>query len=296
MDNIEQSNAVVAFIDILGFKEIVEANRKRKDNAILNSIQTALSDSYRNTVLLMHSMLPMYGETAEDKERLSNKLKYRLFSDNLFVAFEYEDDLEYELAVYWVLNIAMSYQRKLLQSNIYVRGGIAIGQCYCNEHVIFSDALIRAYELESKIAKYPRIVVDNNVLKLLNKVDREHIFRRTLKKYLVKDWVGIVFLDPFKMMESVESLLGDIARVVKTPDDEKYVKSVMSNVVAHAQKDTTIDFLDEDLNDHVYEDVKRAIKKHRKNPLIQEKYLWLKEFIGWNGDYVRNIEFKFLYP
>jgi hypothetical protein len=47
---------------------------------------------------------------------------------------------------------------------IVVRGGVAVGQATKSYRRIFGPAVIRAYEIESKEAKYPRIVVDPSVL------------------------------------------------------------------------------------------------------------------------------------
>ena len=43
---------------------------------------------------------------------------------------------------------------------VWVRGGVTVGNILHDDDVVFGPALNRAYELESKVAKFPRIVLD----------------------------------------------------------------------------------------------------------------------------------------
>jgi hypothetical protein len=46
----------------------------------------------------------------------------------------------------------------------YIRGGVAVGDIIHDDEIVFGPGLNRAYELESKLAKFPRVVVDQAVL------------------------------------------------------------------------------------------------------------------------------------
>lgn len=41
-----------------------------------------------------------------------------------------------------------------------VRGGITIGDFYIDDMFVWGAALVKAYELEEKIAVYPRVILD----------------------------------------------------------------------------------------------------------------------------------------
>ena len=58
-----------------------------------------------------------------------------------------------------MLNLA-SIQKSLLKHRILLRGAISIGRHYQSASLIFSEALVRAYQMESHIAMHPRIVLD----------------------------------------------------------------------------------------------------------------------------------------
>lgn len=50
-------------------------------------------------------------------------------------------------------------QANLFREAILLRGGIAIGNHYSDDLLIFSEGLVRAYEIESTKARFPRIIV-----------------------------------------------------------------------------------------------------------------------------------------
>ena len=51
-----------------------------------------------------------------------------------------------------------------LQEGLFIRGGLAYSQHFKSSHVTYSHAVARAYELESTIAVYPRVIIDNSIL------------------------------------------------------------------------------------------------------------------------------------
>ena len=78
-----------------------------------------------------------------------------------------------------------------------MRGAISVGDLYMDETFIYGEALLNAYNGESKIASYPRIIIDKNVfncdsediLKLYNFPDDEEI--------ICRDQDGEFYLNPF---------------------------------------------------------------------------------------------------
>ena len=53
-----------------------------------------------------------------------------------------------------------------LQQGMFVRGGISYSRHFQNGRLTYSHAVTRAYELESTVASYPRIVIDDNIIKM----------------------------------------------------------------------------------------------------------------------------------
>jgi hypothetical protein len=287
MKNLENHQSIVAFIDILGFKEIVKENNKSKDYNILNQLKEALHLSINKSIVVMKEWLKAFGEI--ENENLDAKLKYRQFSDNLYFSFDYKDDKsDYELAVYLVTSIAAFYQRNMLSKHFYIRGGIADGQNYCDEHMIFSSALIKAYEFETRTAIYPRIIIDPKILKSLPK---DNIINKLLPNIFVMDWAGLIFLNPFKIITSVNNILAQFPNI-----SNDLIKIKNKNISLLTLEDTLSlepDISDEILAKNVKDNLELMLRKYKKIPEFYEKYLWLKEFLQWQDNHKGNLNFKY---
>src|SRR5579872_2892531 len=64
-------------------------------------------------------------------------------------------------AVFWL-------QRGLLSLGIRTRGGICRGSIFHNSNFVFGEAMVRAYRLESKVAVFPRAVIDDEIVDSLS--------------------------------------------------------------------------------------------------------------------------------
>lgn len=53
-----------------------------------------------------------------------------------------------------------------LRQGLFIRGGVAYSRHFQSKHLTYSHAVARAYELESKISVYPRIVIDDNIINM----------------------------------------------------------------------------------------------------------------------------------
>ncbi|MBV8369775.1 MAG: hypothetical protein JO036_12730 [Candidatus Eremiobacteraeota bacterium] len=125
---------IVAFIDVLGFRE--QTKRRLGDPALLKALDGALM--YTDRLLFE----PYDGYTPDA----------RMFSDCICVSSPFEPDNV----------VKFTYTIEALQMNlaccgVFVRGGIAIGRHFENPRMIVSEALIDAYLLENE-AMFPRIV------------------------------------------------------------------------------------------------------------------------------------------
>lgn len=56
-----------------------------------------------------------------------------------------------------------------IQYGILFRGGITYGKVVHTDKMLFGPAMNKAYSLESKTAVYPRIIIDNDVIKQIFK-------------------------------------------------------------------------------------------------------------------------------
>jgi hypothetical protein len=152
---------VVAFYDILGWRtEIEKAGNDSKKIGDLRRL------------ILQHSRML--------RLPVESPVNVSTFSDNIVIS----SVAHKEITPYFLREMA-TIQLMTMSMGFLMRGGITVGDIIHDEEVVFGPALNRAYELESKVAIYPRIVVDELVLKI--------------GKIAGFDFVedGVHFLDPF---------------------------------------------------------------------------------------------------
>lgn len=140
------SQRVVAFMDILGFKDLVtNVNENNKLFKLMNYLKWLNKSNYEGFL----------------KECDIGK-EVTVFSDSIVISYDIND---VKGSVFYILLDIIHIQLDLASLGILVRGGVSIGSLYHKEEVIFGPAMIKAYDLESKYANYPRIIVDEELLK-----------------------------------------------------------------------------------------------------------------------------------
>lgn len=143
----------VIFIDILGFKEMVEKDIDKVilTMRILNTFSIEKFKNINGRVFL---------ESSEYKYDKEYEPKVTTFSDSIVISAK---EKYYLLSdIIWSIS---HLQFVLLQKGIAIRGGIELGYIYQDAFMVFGDGLISAYKLESEQAKFPRILVGKRALK-----------------------------------------------------------------------------------------------------------------------------------
>lgn len=135
----------VAFIDILGFSEMVRSDCES-------------SNSPKHLELLYDSHVRASALLGKDLE--AGLIQ---FSDS--IVFSRPFDLP---SLDGFISAVATLQRSMLCDGLLCRGGVTFGKHFVKDRFMFSKGLIDAYHLESLQAKYPRIVVSENLLELAN--------------------------------------------------------------------------------------------------------------------------------
>jgi hypothetical protein len=101
------------------------------------------------------------------------------FSDNIVASYRLrwqEDERLNAMMVEIYLKVAqdlvISTARRALDLGMLVRGGVTIGKLHHSGGVVFGEAMVDAYRLESRVASYPRVVVSSRIYTLLPNRDR----------------------------------------------------------------------------------------------------------------------------
>jgi len=141
MESITFSNKYVAFLDVLGFKELVFKDNQSKLNEYFETVHQAIK------------------VVENDKEKLS----VFQISDSIILIAD-NDTEQFKL----LLRAIQTIQISLLSKNMWIRGAVTKGNVYFNKttNIIVGKALTKAYLLEQE-AKLPYVIIDPEILKLL---------------------------------------------------------------------------------------------------------------------------------
>ena len=144
-DFFSQQTYVIAYIDVLGTTERIKHNPEK-----------AIQDVW----VYCHRTL---------KKSYNTKIKAKVFSDNILICEEI-NELEPYQAIVDVLNVVHDLQTTMINAcSSFLRGGVTIGSMHCDENFILGEGLLRAYELESKVALFPRIVIDKPIFQYVKR-------------------------------------------------------------------------------------------------------------------------------
>lgn len=164
---------VVAFIDVLGATAMIHKDA----DASLN---------------LVHSVYSKSIEIFKQLMQLSSTLDITIFSDNIIVSGKVPSEKAFAAIFKAVNTMSAIIQGNFLFSGQLVRGGIASGSFFKDDIMVWGEALIKAYEIESKVAIYPRIVVDPDTIGRLGYYSDES---KQKDFWLQGDNDGVLFVD-----------------------------------------------------------------------------------------------------
>jgi hypothetical protein len=161
---------IIAFIDILGFKEIVkqsESNSTKMDliYSVLDYLKNWESSEKWDLKFL---------EIEEDAQKkgvknfdIRGRTNITSFSDSIVVSVLVDDNVN-EMTSTLVVNLA-NIGAVLLEKGILFRGALTIGKILHIENgIVFGQGLIDAFFLETKSAKFPRIILSDKLIEQLN--------------------------------------------------------------------------------------------------------------------------------
>lgn len=145
---------LVAFIDILGFGK----------RALSISGNADLKELY-NDIKHIHDVFDKVPETpGKESETEISRRKVLALSDALVVATALDSPLSETMGVFDNLCDAVYIvginQAICAANGVFLRGGLSKGQFFFEDDILVSAAMTQAYEIETKVANWPVICVD----------------------------------------------------------------------------------------------------------------------------------------
>lgn len=148
---------LLLYVDVLGWRAEVARGVSSRLVEVLNRIH-AQAEAYNEGVREYYLERSRAGTVRVNPIFLG--VQFGAFSDHF--VFSMPEDFGGR-----ILTAATELLVDLLHIGFLTRGAVVLGDLYHRDNVIFGPALIEAYDMESKQAFYPRILISEPVIKLL---------------------------------------------------------------------------------------------------------------------------------
>lgn len=185
-------NRILAFVDILGFKDMIV--KSAGDSQKQQLIKEAMN--------IVHSY-----KVLNDKGSVGGLQKFGVqvttFSDSAVLSYP----VSFDGGLFHVILDLIHLQIDLACLGVFIRGGITIGMAYHDEVNAFGPAMVEAYDLESNSAVYPRVILTEQTLSAGIAVSREHrnpADVELLKSLLAQDQDGFYYVDYLRQYRELD--------------------------------------------------------------------------------------------
>jgi len=280
---VDTEDRIVCFADILGFSNIVEEYDMKPNSTLLQDLKETLDIAYSLSL---------------KKFAQNSQLDYRVFSDCLCISTPFFDDEDFFTQLFVITQSIKVFQTQLMLKGFFIRGAIAFGSHYEDENMIFSNALIEAFLIESNKkednkAIYSRIALSKAIVDKIFSQRSDLINRFPWNDSFVKDNSdNVVFLNSFDMLKNVNSNFDYMKSVFDNAcegmEDDPLINVLRNatNIVLNATINLFTPHLDNDVMFKPFLDIiESKIIENKNNEKYRKKYEWLKEFIIW---YMKN--------
>lgn len=228
---------IVAFVDILGFSDMI--SRSENNVEIYEKINQALK-TIQNV----------------KKHSENTSAKITTFSDNIVISYPADG----KDSLYYILIDLIHLQLELLQLGVLVRGGIAKGKVRHTKEMVFGPAMVAAYELESKYAVYPRIIVEKETVDWEKDNYRKQLYGAS---YDISDLDSLIERDKYNDIYYID--------ILKQRQELDYLEDYIS--LLYNLRNVIVD----------------GLNSHKKE--VRVKYIWLKNYFN---DVVTNYPEKYM--
>lgn len=290
---VDTEDRIVCFADILGFKNIVEEYAEKPNSTLLQDLKEALDVAYSTSITNFAQ---------------NSQLDYRVFSDCLCISTPYFDEEDFITQLFVISQSIKVFQTQLMLNGFFIRGAIAFGSHYEDDNMIFSNALIEAYLIESNKkddnkAIYSRIALSKLIAEKLWQKRVELAPRFPWGESFVRDNNdNVIFLNPFDFLRNISGNFDYMRKTFDTAceglEDDPLIGILRS--FTNTVLDSTLKLFPPQIKDNEifkpFEDmIEQKITVNANNEKYRKKYEWLKEFLIWYKQNQRDEKFSFIF-
>lgn len=212
METREYAKCYIAFLDMLGFKNLVKSSKCEDICTIFDNVRKPLSAMY------------FHGE-AVIPQSTARALRIKIMSDSICFYI----DASLHNALFTLIMSCIIFQVNLFAfpTPVLLRGAIVHGDIYAKGDVTFGPGLTQAYMMEEHNARYPRIILTNEVLdyarreaKTSESILNDWIFRDIDAFYTLNCLKMFLYLNENREENICKDFLQNIKQVLDTTTDE----------------------------------------------------------------------------
>ena len=164
---------ITVYLDIVGYKNYIKNYGEEKAFEAMSKAHSAI-ENFKDSLL-------------DDalKRDVALKVDFKIYTDNILIYTELKDDGGDGFRTTMSVAFAAYVQNVIFKFLDLLRGAIVQGDCYIGDFLIGAP-LLDAYEMESKKAVWPRVLISKDVIGMIDS------FKETLVK---DDGDGLFFLN-----------------------------------------------------------------------------------------------------
>lgn len=204
------TNRYVAFVDILGFKDLISRSLGDDPMVTVDAIRSLLD--VPEPVGEEQIVLGRVGDISKSGHR------FAAFSDSVIIT---TDDSEQGLM--HLLHHVAKIGFRLARLGTLYRGGIVRGPAYHDELHVFGPAIIEAYELEQG-AEFPRVILSNPVVDA-GRSAAESV-NTIFSRFTRVDRDGVVFVHYLRVLRMIADSDGPL------PNDVRALQASINALIA----------------------------------------------------------------
>lgn len=244
------TNCIVAFIDILGFKDIISQseNCSSKLQLILNALEylKKLESPYKWSTELVEIEESAQYKGLQDFD-LTSQIKCTCFSDSIVISIPASPESTNAVASTLIANLS-AFGANLITKQILLRGAITIGNLiHTDDGIIVGKALIDAYHLEASSAIYPRIIVSDKLIEQLNYPLLRKRDSYPFHQYLSRFEDGVVGFTQLRYFQVLQN-----SSIINPEEMKSELEKARATII-------------------------NGLNMSVENPRVYEKYIWLKQ-------------------
>ena len=182
-ENKKYGTYYIAFLDMLGFKQLV-SNECKFDFII------RVFKNYKFELMITDAE----GNIIHSNETTNATITTKIISDSICLYINADSESNLHCLLY-ACNM-IQWELANFDPPVLLRGGITEGKLYSDGNIIFGPGLTKAYLLEEQNAKVPRIITTNDIL-LPYRTQQSNYGETTIDRFLFRDSDGFYVIDYF---------------------------------------------------------------------------------------------------